>query len=190
MNILIRRITRHLPTSIHHRAMSSRKHCIAICQLTCSADKAHNLATTTKLVREAKSAGAEFVFLPEACDYIESSPQASVQAAESLDGEFISRCRQLSAELNVWISVGSFHRKATGGDSSKIYNTSVIVDGEGQIRSVSDKIHLFEANIAGEGSLSTRLREADFTHPGGSLYMPVETPIGNLANCIVSWGWC
>jgi len=62
----------------------------------------------------------------------------------------------------------------------------VIVDDSGDIRSVSDKIHLFEANIAGQGSAPTKLREADFTHPGRNMYMPVETPIGILANCIVS----
>jgi len=81
--------------------MSSRKQIIAICQIKCTSDKVRNLAATSQLVRNATAAGAKFVFLPEACDYIETSAEASVLAAESLDGQFVTKCRELAAELNV-----------------------------------------------------------------------------------------
>ena len=51
------------------------------------------------------------VFLPEACDYIESSTEASIKKGETLEGEFIKRYQQLAAELKIWISIGSYHRK-------------------------------------------------------------------------------
>lgn len=51
------------------------------------------------------------VFLPEACDYIESSAHASFEKGETLDGEFVSNYRQLASDLQIWISIGSFHRR-------------------------------------------------------------------------------
>ena len=51
------------------------------------------------------------VFLPEACDYIESSTKASIEKAETLEGNFLNRFRKLASDLQIWISIGSFHRK-------------------------------------------------------------------------------
>ena len=51
------------------------------------------------------------VFLPEACDYIADSKQQSMDFAETLEGETISKYRQLARELSVWISIGGFHQK-------------------------------------------------------------------------------
>jgi hypothetical protein len=50
-------------------------------------------------------------FLPEASDYIELTPKATIEKAEPLDGEFIGNFRKLAAELGIWISIGSFHRQ-------------------------------------------------------------------------------
>lgn len=97
--------------SIGTNRMSENKHKVAICQFTCNADKSENFETAKKLLVGAKAAGAKFAFLPEACDYIESSSAASISRAEPLDGEFISNYRKLAAELDLWISIGSFHRK-------------------------------------------------------------------------------
>ena len=51
------------------------------------------------------------VFLPEACDYIESSSKASIEKAETIKGDLISGFSKLASELTIWISIGSFHRK-------------------------------------------------------------------------------
>lgn len=156
---------------------------IAICQLTCKADKNENFNVSKKLITEAKKAGAKFVFLPEACDFIETSSSESIAKAETLDGEFITNFRKLAAELDVWVSIGSFHRKVNQGDTSRLYNTNVILDNSGNIKSINDKMHLFEANIITEKG-STCLRESDFTFPGKNFYLPIETPIGIMGNCI------
>ena len=129
-------------------------------------------------------------FLPEACDYIEQSTAASIEKAEPLDGEFISNYRKLASELGIWISIGSFHRRsevqAVGG-LKKNYNSQVIVDDKGEIRSVYDKLHLFEINLDNKtGGPPTNLKESDYTVPGRQLGVPIQTPIGVLANGIVN----
>lgn len=65
----------------------------------------------------------------------------------------------------------------------KLYNSHVVLDENGIIKSVYDKIHLFEANIK-NGDVITSLKESDYTIPGEEFYMPVETPIGVLGTCI------
>lgn len=89
----------------------SLKNKIGILQITCGASKQENFEVCKSLITQAKDQGAKMVFLPEACDYIESTVQASLEKAESLDGEFISQFRKLAADLDIWISIGSFHRK-------------------------------------------------------------------------------
>lgn len=124
------------------------------------------------------------VFLPEACDYIEKSASASIEKGESLDGEFISKFKELASELKIWISIGSFHRKMGTHDHPKIYNTSVLLSDKGEIKAIYDKVHLFEVNMK-NGDVITSLKESDYTIPGADFYMPIESPIGKLGNCIV-----
>lgn len=78
-----------------------------------------------------------------------------------------------------------FHDKSNNGDSSKLYNSSVVLDNLGNIKFVNDKMHLFEVNVAQKEGSSTKLKESDFTHSGNSFYLPLETPIGTIGNCIV-----
>lgn len=51
------------------------------------------------------------VFLPEACDYIGSSKEESLQLAEDLNGTFFTSVQKLAKDLNIWLSIGSMHRK-------------------------------------------------------------------------------
>lgn len=69
------------------------------------------------------------VFLPEACDYIESSTEASIKKGETLEGEFIKRYQQLAAELKIWISIGSYHRKVRLDKVYILFSLPVPVNG-------------------------------------------------------------
>jgi hypothetical protein len=111
---------RGLSTASKKKAMSnesldtipaSGKHKIAIIQLTCGSSKAENFETSQRLIEQAKQNGALMAFLPEACDFIESSTKNSIEKSEPLDGQFIGKYQKLAAQLKIWISIGSFHRK-------------------------------------------------------------------------------
>lgn len=60
------------------------------------------------------------VFLPEACDYIADSSKESVALAESLDGHFVSECRQAAQLHGVWLSLGGIHRKVENNYITRI----------------------------------------------------------------------
>ncbi|CAF1002737.1 unnamed protein product [Brachionus calyciflorus] len=170
-------------SSSPNSSLSKAKHKIAICQLTCKENKNENFNICKKLITEAKSQGAEIVFLPEACDYIEQSTKASIEKGETLDGEFIENYKKLASDLQIWISIGSFHRKIENYDQTKIYNTNILVSNEGEIKSIYDKVHLFEVNLK-NGDVITSLKESDYTQAGSEFFMPIETPFGTLGNCI------
>lgn len=51
------------------------------------------------------------VFLPEACDYIAESKEASLQLAEPIHGPQVTRYRELAASSSVWLSLGGIHIK-------------------------------------------------------------------------------
>ena len=70
--------------------------------------------------------------MPEACDFIESSSQLTQEKSETIDGEFISSFKSLASSLNIWISIGSFHRKQSGVDG-KLFNSHVVLDNKGNI---------------------------------------------------------
>ena len=53
----------------------------------------------------------QMVFLPEACDYIADSKEQSVDMAERLDGDLVSRYRDAARQHQLWLSIGGFHQK-------------------------------------------------------------------------------
>ena len=67
-------------------------------------------------------------------------------------------------------------------DEDRNYNSHVIVDDQGIVRSVYDKTHLFVLEMPG-----VQLKETDYTIPGQSIHPPVETPVGKVGLAIVSF---
>ncbi|KAF0303271.1 Nitrilase and fragile histidine triad fusion protein NitFhit [Amphibalanus amphitrite] len=150
---------------------------VAALQVTCTDDKAANLALCSSLVEEAAAGGARVVFLPEACDYIAASRQQVVALAEPRDGPTVTAYRALAARLGVWLSVGGLH-EAT--EKSRVRNTHLLVSPAGQLAASYSKTHLFDVSVPGGESV----RESDYVRPGESLTAPVPTPAGRLGMLI------
>ncbi|XP_060575364.1 nitrilase and fragile histidine triad fusion protein NitFhit-like [Ruditapes philippinarum] len=150
---------------------------IGVCQMTSTGDKLANFQHAKSLVERCKALGAKMVFLPEACDYIADSKQQSMEFAETLEGETISKYRQLAKELSVWISIGGFHQKSQDENVKKLYNTHVMVDDRGDIQGTYCKTHMFDLDIPGK----IRLCESDYTIPGNQITPPIESPVGKIA---------
>lgn len=107
---------------------------------------AANLAACQTLLRKAASAGAKALFLPEASDYISSSPAETlalcVPAAESV---FVRGLQHEAARLGVPLNVG-IHEPTAG---RRVRNTSIWIDERGEIVQRYQKVHVFDVDIEG-----------------------------------------
>ncbi len=144
----------------------------AAIQMTAGADKLANLERAERLVRVGAARGANLVALPEVFNWRgKRSEQAA--AAETLDGESLSLMSRLARELRIHIVAGSITERAD--DSSRSYNTSVLLGPDGGRIAVYRKIHLFDVDLPGR----VTVRESD-SRLGGADVVCAETPLGAI----------
>ncbi|CAH1170144.1 unnamed protein product [Phaedon cochleariae] len=161
------------------RRMSSNLKCkVAVCQFTASNNKSENLTVVQKLVNDAVSKDAKMVFLPEATDYIATNKTEAKSLAEPLDGPLVSEYKKIAKQNKVWLSLGGLHEKI---DEDLVYNSHIVIDDTGEIKSVYRKIHLFDVAIPEKNVF---LRESDINIGGSQILPPVNTPAGQIGLAI------
>ncbi|XP_050250293.1 deaminated glutathione amidase, chloroplastic/cytosolic [Quercus robur] len=160
-------------TSESAMAAASNSVRVAAAQMTSVNDLTVNFATCSSLVKEAVSAGAKLLCLPEAFSYVGARDGDSVKIAEPLDGPIMQRYCSLARESSIWLSLGGFQEK--GSDDEHLHNTHVVIDDTGNIRSTYRKIHLFDVDVPG----GRVYKESSFTEAGKDI-VAVDSPIGRL----------
>ncbi|XP_066284827.1 deaminated glutathione amidase-like isoform X1 [Branchiostoma lanceolatum] len=153
---------------------------IGVCQMTSRSDKEDNFEVYSELIERATTRGAKLVFLPEGFDYLGGGIPQTLSMAETLDGQLMTRISALAKKHDVWLSLGGFHEKGSESDSSRVYNTHVMMNDQGAIVATYRKTHLFHVDIPGQ----VRLKETDWTIPGGEIVAPVPTPAGKVGLAI------
>ncbi|CAK0752414.1 hypothetical protein CVIRNUC_002144 [Coccomyxa viridis] len=146
---------------------------VAVAQMTSVGCQETNFATCRRLAMEAKDLGCCMLFLPECCSFIGLDQRETVAAGQPLDGSAMARFRDLARSTNIWLSLGGFQE--TGPDPEHIYNTHVVLDGQGQIVASYRKVHLFNVEVH-NGPV---LMEARSTAPGTELAI-CNSPAGRL----------
>ncbi len=125
--------------------MDEREMVAAVIQMSSTPEKEENLATAEALIREATSAGAELVALPElwSCHGLEKVYREN---AESVPGPTTGFLGGLARELGVYLLGGSILEG--GPDSGRLSNTSTFFDPSGEMTAVYRKIHLFDVKVS------------------------------------------
>ena len=144
----------------------------AAIQMTAGNDKRANLDRAERLVRVGAARGANLVALPEVFNWRGKRPEQAA-AAETLDGESLSLMSRLARELQIHIAAGSITER--GEDSSRSYNTSVLLGPDGGRLAVYRKIHLFDVDLPGR----VTVRESDSKLAGADV-VSAETPLGAI----------
>jgi predicted amidohydrolase len=116
---------------------------IAVVQTASSYDKAANRDAVSRLVADAAQGGPDVVVLPEAMmsDFAVEG-ESVAEAAEALDGEFVTTLRKAAVEHGVAIVAGMFERSC---DEQRPYNTLLAVGADGVLLGAYRKIHLYDA---------------------------------------------
>jgi len=130
----------------------------AAVQLTSTDDTARNVETAERLVGRAAAAGAQLVVLPEKWPFLQTGARLLL-GAEALDGPSISAAREWARRWGIALLAGSVTERTPEG--RRTYNTSVLVQPDGECSDVYRKIHLFDVEVGG-----VVYRESDTTLPG------------------------
>ncbi|KAL8666605.1 MAG: hypothetical protein Q9202_001403 [Teloschistes flavicans] len=139
---------------------------------------AHNLSQCRLLVQKAVAAGAQFLFLPEASDYIASTASESVSLVQpSTTSPFVLGLQSSAREHRLPINVG-IHEPTQ--DGKKVKNTLVWIDEDGNVKHRYQKLHLFDVDIP-DGPV---LKESNSVEKGTKIVPPFPTGCGNVGMLI------
>lgn len=120
---------------------------VAAVQMNSTLDKPANLAAAERLVASAAASGAEVVVLPEMFDLYGDLRLAAAQA-EPIPGPISKRLAAWAARHQIWLCAGSISERVTG--SQRAFNTSLLIDPQGQIVAQYRKLHLFDVHLPGQ----------------------------------------
>jgi predicted amidohydrolase len=155
--------------------MNVRRFTVAAVQLCSGSDKRANLDAVEGFVREAGQHGARLVVLPEV--FLWRGPRGEeVTAAEPIPGPSTARLGQLARQLRIHLLAGSILER---GDTTRVFNTSLLFDPNGDIVARYRKLHLFDVDIAGH----VTVRESDTRMPGDAV-VTARTELGVIGMSI------
>jgi deaminated glutathione amidase len=118
---------------------------VAAVQLNSTNDKARNLETAARLVRDAARDGAELVALPEKWNLLGGPAEIEAGAEQLEGGSSIEAARGWARQLDVHLLAGSIAER----DGEAVFNTSALIDPAGQIVASYRKIHMFDVEVGG-----------------------------------------
>ena len=148
-----------------------RSYLAAAIQMTASASKEENLAKAETFVRLAAERGAALVVLPEVFSW-RGRHRKEPEQVEPIPGPTTHRLQDLATQLGIHLLAGSFLEKS---DEVRAYNTSLLINPQGDLLAQYRKIHLFDIDIPGQVSV----RESDGMKPGEEVVV-ASTPLGTV----------
>jgi predicted amidohydrolase len=146
----------------------------ACVQLTSKGNVQENLDVATALIKEAASAGADFIATPEVTNMLEPhKAEARAKAQFQEDDITLQAFRSLAEETGKWILAGSLVIKKP--DDDRLANRSFLIRPDGRIAAQYDKIHMFDVELdTGESHKESRAYA-----PGNAAHL-VETTWGTV----------
>ena len=133
---------------------------VAAGQIRGGADKAVNLGDIREMTAKAALDGAELIAFPEHAMFKQPvRDDTFLDAAEDLDGPFVSALEDLAREHGMTVIAGMAERIA---DERRAYNTVVVIGADGERLAAYRKLHLYDAF---GGSESSYIRPGDIDQP-------------------------
>jgi predicted amidohydrolase len=134
---------------------------------------AANIDAASRLIGEAKAAGADYVQTPEMTNILAANrAQLFATVVEEKSDPSLAAFRELARKHAIHLHIGSLAVKHTDDRAS---NRGFLIDPQGEIRARYDKIHMFDVDLANGESY----RESNNYAPGESAVLS-DLPWGRL----------
>ncbi|MFT4730220.1 MAG: putative amidohydrolase [Granulosicoccus sp.] len=144
---------------------------LCLAQMTSTNHHAGNIDFLEKAVQYATSQGCDLLALPEAAGMMnKDKDHARKQITDEQSDPYISACRKLAAEHEIWIQTGS---TPIGHHDGRFLNHANLIDPQGEIKARYDKIHLFDVFLEGRPATGESNR-----YSPGTEAVAVSTPWG------------
>lgn len=151
----------------------NRQFTAALVQTCTSREVARNLSEIGAMIREAASAGADYVQTPEVTTVLETDSKRMPDVILPEAGNpALAHYADLARELGIWLHIGSM---AVATDEPRYANRAYLFAPTGQLAARYDKIHMFDVQI-GEGQ---NYRESKRYAPGTASVL-ADLPWGTL----------
>jgi predicted amidohydrolase len=147
---------------------------IALFQSNTGIDPEVSSRRLVEAIEQASAGGAEMLFTPEMSGLLD---RESARAAKNLrpqeQDRVLATCREAAARRGIWLHIGSL---AVLGDGGKVANRGFVIDRDGEVRAIYDKLHLFDVDLpTGES-----WRESNTYSAGEGVVLVNGTPVGKL----------
>src|SRR3972149_295723 len=156
-----------------------KKFVAAAVQIAISKNPAENLRNAIKQIETAAKEGAEVICLPELFRsqyFCQTEDIANFDLAETVPGESTNEIGKIAAKHKVAVVVPVFEKKAAG----LYFNTTVLIDKDGQIKGKYRKMHIPD---------DPGYYEKFYFTPGDLGYKSFNTSFGNIGTLICWDQW-
>ena len=150
---------------------------VAVLQMNSGTDKEANIASALELIDRAANSGARLVVLPEVWTYL-GPDEGNRPNAEAVPGPVSELLADRARRHGIYVHSGSYLE--TRSDSPGLYNTSVVLNPDGDIIARYSKIHMFDVVLDGDA----KYMESATVTPGDEIVtVDIEGVTVGLAIC-------
>ena len=153
--------------------MTSQTFRAGLVQMCSGRTIADNVQEATRLIREAKAGGAEYIQTPEVTTQMERDRDKLLVETLPEDGNpSLAHFRTLARELKIWLHIGSMAVAVGGG---QLANRALLIGPTGAVAARYDKIHMFDVQLPN----GEHYRESRNFKPGAEAVI-ADLPWGKL----------
>lgn len=153
---------------------------IALAQFASCRDAGRNVEKASSMAFEAAKAGANIICFPEVCNTVypawENNPE-HFQLADPVDGQAVTRMRQVARETGTIIIYPFFERTAEG----EFFNTAAVLGVKGELLGRYRKSSVPTSRLFPEGG------EDFYFKPGDTPFPVFDTPFGVRIGVIICY---
>ena len=132
---------------------------VALIQFTVGSNFDENFEKSKKFLQDSLNSSPDFILLPECFLFLSSKSKILIEMSH----DSIKYFKKFSKMNRVYLLLGSLPI----AENDKLFNRSILINPDGDIISIYDKIHMFDITLKNGESY----KESDFYSPGSELKM-------------------